>query len=370
MSTDLTTDDDGEPSDDDGSIDINFEAGGDLSDDAIAEQMIAEFSESWKVPDDLDTEASIEYFEEWDVHKNIVRDLEATEDVEELVVPPSQAPSEEEYDRAAERYAAAPDGFEEKTVSFVDFGGATVETCAHCSGSGAVTCPKCSGSTKMDCPTCSGTGRESCSSCSGSGTLRCQTCNGNGSVGSGDDASQCRDCGGGGKLTCRDCNGSGEFRCSNCAGSAEVVCDRCGGSASVTCGTCEGEREVYRTAKGTVEFEPDIGYNLDDDRGAKHRWFRHETGDRVDIETVVDGIPDDPEEDEPTVHREEVETRAIRTRKVAYEYGDERFELFDVNGSLHADSYPKSAARKVVPYAALALLVVLGGGAYYYFAVM
>ncbi|GAB7012100.1 hypothetical protein [Halolamina salina] len=369
MSTDQTTDDGGAP-DDDG-IDIAFEAGGGLSDEAVAEEMIAEFSESWKVVDDLDGEAEIQNFEEWDVHKNIVRDLEVTEDVEELVVPPSKAPSEGgEYVRAAERYEAAPAEFEEKTVDFVDFGGARVETCTTCSGSGDVTCPKCSGTRKMSCPTCSGSGRESCSACSGSGTLRCQTCGGNGSVGSGDDARQCRDCGGAGKLTCRDCNGSGDFRCSNCGGSTEVVCDRCGGSATVTCSTCEGEREVYRTTQGTLEFEPDEGYNLDDDRGAKFRWFRHKTGDRVDIETVADGVPADPDDDEPTVYREEVETRAIRTRKVSYEYDGDSYELFDVGGSLHADSYPKSAARKVVPFVALALVIALAAGGYYYFAVM
>ncbi|MBX0296650.1 hypothetical protein [Haloarcula nitratireducens] len=72
--------------------------------------------------------------------------------------------------------------------------------------------------------------------------------------------------------------------------------------------------------------------------------------------------------DEQVLLRTEIERRSISASGIDYEYEDEDYRLFDIEGRLQADSYPKSKSRSVIPYLlGLGSLVAIGIVMYFFF---
>lgn len=364
MSSDLlaeTTD-----ADADDETTVEFDANLDSSETEIAHKMLSEYGRSWKVADGLADDANIIGVESWDATKTVDRELSVTESLSTVRMPPSDSPDRDEYVPYKTRYSKTPSGYTDAEIEVHDYAGAKTESCGDCNATGLVTCGTCSGSLRTSCPNCAGNGRESCG-CS-NGSRRCQTCRGSGSIQTDDSSRTCRDCGGSGSLVCRDCNGAGDLRCSRCDGGGDVVCTNCDKDGKVTCGTCNGEQRLYVTQQGTLEFEKSTSMSVSDKRGANSYWFASASGDRIEKTVHTEGGQASP--GGSAIVRSETEQLAVPVRKVAYEFGEDTYSLFDIAGTLQASSYPESAAKRMLPYVAVAFAIVMIAGGYYYFAIL
>ncbi|GAA0285953.1 hypothetical protein [Halobacterium noricense] len=325
----------------------------------VGRDLLEQYTESWSVADDLPAKASIRDVQKWDAMKEIERTLTVTESQRQSSVPPSEAPSRGDAVPIDERYDHAPDGFEEKTVAFADFEGASLVRCTGCGGSGKEGCSTCDQRAVVQCDDCGGDGTTDCGECSGNGTQTCRDCNGTGESG---DAT-CRRCSGAGETVCQACSGAGNQRCARCNGAGEVTCPDCAGTGEVPCSRCSGAGELYETTRGTLEFEPSSSFSVDDLRGADSEWFAEVDGDRLD--KTVRQTPSRAGDDGSATVEHEVEQRAVPVTKVTYEYGGDDYALYEVGRNLHSHGYPKSTTRRLIPVV-VSLLLAAGAG-YYYF---
>ncbi|WP_049980904.1 hypothetical protein [Halolamina rubra] len=330
--------------------------------DAEAEALLDQYTERWSVANDLAESSTVRSHEEWDAIKEIERTLTVTESTRTVSVPPSDAPSRGSVVPIDERYEHAPEAFEATTVEFADFDGARLVGCTDCGGSGREACGTCDRRTVVNCDECRGDGTADCGACAGQGAVDCADCNGTGSRG---DAA-CSRCNGTGELACRTCNATGERQCPKCDGAGEVTCPDCAGQGDVPCSTCTGAGELYETTRGTLEYEPESTFAVDDPRGADEAWFADVDGDRFDM--TVRSTPDRASDGGPTTVAHEVEQRSVPVSKVSYEYGGEAYDLYQVGRNLHSHSVPKSTTRRLLPVVAVLVVAALGG--YYYFAVL
>lgn len=129
----------------------------------------------------------------------------------------------------------------------------TMSDCRNCGGTGKLDCNACDATGKWTCRGCDGTGEIECPRCKGSGQMPCPTC---------DESS------GYFKfperwVTCRRCNGVGTICCSLCGwgrdktylGSGKVTHRRCGGTGKIDCRKCSGSSHVTcRKCGGTGKF--------------------------------------------------------------------------------------------------------------------
>lgn len=323
-----------------------------------AEDLLDRYTESWSVANDLADEATVLDVERWDATKEIERTLTVTESTRTISVPPSDAPSRGPVVPIDERYEHAPDGFEVAEVTFADFENASLVACANCGGSGREACGTCDRRTVVECDECRGDGTADCGECRGDGAVDCGNCGGTGDLG---DAA-CGRCNGAGENVCRTCNGTGDRRCPKCDGAGEVTCPDCAGQGDVPCSTCSGAGELYRTTKGTLEYEPESSYTVEDLRGADEAWFEDVEGDRLDLSTRQ--TPDRAGDGGSATVEHEVEQRAVPVTRVTYEYGGDEYDLYEVGRNLHSYSHPKSTTRRLLPV--VAALVVAASAAYYF----
>lgn len=328
----------------------------------IGRDLLTRFSQKWRVAGDLAGTATIRDVDRWDATKEIERIMTVTESTETITKPPEAAPDREDAVPMDERYDHAPEEYESTRVDFVDFEGASLIRCTTCGGSGRKACDTCDRQTVIECDECRGNSTTACGSCSGDGTLSCSRCDGSGNNG---DAT-CPRCNGSGDIVCETCNGTGERQCPKCDGAGDVKCPDCAGEGDVPCDTCSGGGELYRTTRGTLKYEPDSSFTIDDPRGADDEWFADVDGDR--LSQSVSDTPDRADDSGSATVRHEVEQRAVPVTKVTYEYNGGEHALYDVGGTLQSHSYPKSTTRRLLPIV-IGVILAIGGG-YYYFVVM
>lgn len=334
----------------------------------FAEATLAEFGDSWKRPNGFASGATPTDVVTERCERRRITETTAVESRETVEVPPSEYESlADERTRFDDRYALVEaDSFPDTTVEYVcDV--QRVETCARCTGSGRHDCSNCrTGQTR--CSTCGGDGMQSCETCGKwaskgpAGRITCPDCNGEGTRGYGEEATRCPSCRGDAHVMCNSCSGSGEHRCTTCGGGGRVTCSTCGGSTEVVCTACNGERELVTADIGAVTFatsrsdagvsktgvpeayivgQPGTEHRTDDERG-------HVT--QLDTETTV---------------LKRTERYHVDTTRVDYDYGGERWSLYDVEGSIKAESYPKSGTRRTLPVVVSVLFVaVIAVGVY------
>ncbi|MDS0261057.1 hypothetical protein NDI56_16790 [Haloarcula sp. S1CR25-12] len=342
-------------------------AGDDPNQAQSARAAVREFGDSWKRPNDFTDRATVSDVTPERCEKHIVKEITAVENRETIRTPPS------EYDAAVnnrtsfeDRYDLARSEFPDTTVEYVCKPD-SVDTCHECSGAGETRCSTCSNG-KVSCGTCNGNGMESCSNCSGytstgpKGQIGCPDCGASGTRGHGDEKRTCATCNGDRHVMCNSCSGSGEHRCTNCGGGGTVTCGTCGGTTIVVCGVCQGECELVTADVGSVEFETETSEKGLSDIGVPEKYITRERGTKFKTEETWNDVA---ELDTETVVRTQTERRHVDATRIDYSYGDEEWELYDVEGSVRAQSYPKSGARNLVPWViGGALLLLLGVGVY------
>lgn len=313
---------------------------------------LAEFGDSWKRPGDFADSARLVDVQFEDCEKTIRREQYVLETRDHVQVPPSR------YDELADtripfeqRLDSAREEFLDATIDYVTEP-LDIETCGPCEGVGDVECTNCTNG-EHRCGTCVGSGMESCSNCSrwgakgGKGRITCPDCNGDGSREVDGTARTCSTCNGSGHVMCNSCSGQGEHRCTNCGGGGLVTCGTCNGATRVTCGTCNGEQELVSAEIGTLEFESTESVNGHSSIGIPSGMITKAGGEFIRSDEDWQGID---ALDEQVLLRTEIERRSIGASAIDYEYGDEGYRLFDIEGRLQAESYPQSRSRSVIPY--------------------
>lgn len=335
----------------------------------FASATLDEFADSWKRPGDFSEETEIIGVVPERCEKNIIKEVTAVENRETVEIPPSRYESQTEslvsFD---DRYETAKNGFPEKTIEYIGES-QKVDTCSTCTGSGQNKCPNCKNG-KARCGTCSGDGMEKCSNCSGwgsagsQGRIACPDCNATGKQGSGENERSCSACNGRGHVMCNSCSGAGEHRCTTCGGGGIVTCGTCNGSTKVTCSTCQGEGELVTTDTGTIEFSSTETTEGVTDTGVPEKYITQQNGTKFKID---DDWTDLTELDTEATVRQQVERRHVDVTSIDYSYGGQEWVVYDVEGSIRADDYPKSSTRSVIPWVFLmGLILITGYGVYQY----
>ena len=324
-------------------------------------ELLVAFGNTWKAPDDLEEQAVVTEVITEQAEKQIIETLYLEEEQEDGYLTESnfQAAVEETID-FSERYDAQPTEYTEKTVSYLTHDAPTC-TCPDCDGALKVPCPNCTTGI-VSCGRCYGDGVASCEC--GNGEIQCDTCRGRGTVTQNDETVTCTNCHGRGSFQCKDCGGRGNYRCPTCYGSGRVKCGTCHGSQQIACSECDAEGYVYRIKAGTVTFSTETETVGISDSGVPTKRVARAKGAKFDVQTDRFDPPPPGERGEI---RQTTEYRVVPTTKVTYTYSDATYELFDIEGSLYAPSYPKSTYRKLAPYITLLLLLIIGTGIYVFF---
>lgn len=331
------------------------------NDTEVGDEFLVALGNTWKAPDDLADRATVTNVVSETAEKHIIDTLYVEETVEETTLAESTYQSlVEETTNFDDRYDAQPADYTEDTVEVLTHGAPT-QRCHRCDGDLEISCTKCS-TGKITCSGCRGSGSVSCD-CR-NGKIRCDTCRGTGKVTQNDDRVQCTNCHGRGSWQCKECGGRGSYRCPTCAGSGKVTCGRCGGTQIISCPTCEAEGYVYAVMKGKLEFTAEQEIHGISDIGVPERKITAASGTRFDERTISFNPPALGERGKL---RQTTEYRLVPAIKTTYTYDDAEYDLFDVDGSLHAPSYPKSTYRRIAPYLALLLIVLIGAGVYVFF---
>lgn len=336
---------------------------------AFGEATLAEFADSWKRPSDFAERAQLVDVTPERCEKRLIRETTAIESRETVQIPPSEYESlAETRTRFDDRYELAREEFPDATVEYV-CPADCVDTCEACDGAGQTACPNCTtGETR--CGTCGGDGMETCSTCSGwstagpKGRIACPDCTGYGTTGSGETERTCASCGGDGHVMCNGCSGGGEHRCTTCGGGGIVTCGTCDGSTRIVCSTCTGEKKLVTADIGEVVFASTSTEEGVSETGVPERFITRPTGTKFKTD---DEWTDVTELETETVVRREVERRHVDATRIDYSYDGQEYSVYDVEGSIRADTYPQSGARNVVPYiVAVVLLAAVSYGAYQY----
>lgn len=212
-------------------------------------------------------------------------------------------------------------------------------TCRRCGGDGERDCPDCSGQGSTTCRNCRGRGHNDCRSCSG-GTNPCSSCDRSGRCPNPDcrdGGINCPNCGGSASIRCPDCT-DGTEQCTECRGRGVIDCG-CG-TGKITCSQCDGDRQVVRATKAEVEYTPLQETRLESALGVTEEMLNIDNAPSVETEVLTDGGMATP--DSEWTERKIREIRSFPVRKVTYEYGDEEYTVFDVDGEIYARSTPDS----------------------------
>lgn len=180
---------------------------------------------------------------------------------------------------------------------------------------------------------------DDCSACGRSGVLRCPTCNT------------------GGRVRCSNCRGSGvvttfsgdEKACGSCGGSGSVICGTCDGNGRVICGTCDGEGQTLKINYLRRTYRPEIDERAGDE----------EVPDQYIVEAEGEYLTTTERALGENVIRDETEEREVPVAVLDYEYDGREYTLYQVEEEFKADSYPMSQTRRLLPFAAAAVVLLL-----------
>ena len=130
----------------------------------------------------------------------------------------------------------------------------------------------------------------------------------------------------------------------------------CYGEGEITCETCDGDGTTHKFTAITRAFTPTetstyVTY------GVPERHLQMATGTRASVESLP--------VDSNTV-RHEREIRQIPVLEVVYDYVERglfaqdstRWTVYEIEGELRYDDFPKQTVRRFLPIALIALLVL------------
>lgn len=314
-------------------------------DGSKGEKLLKMFAQSkWVVPDELHKSATIRKTRELKPLKDIVRKLWVEESHYQKTVPGTKFSSEKGKLRSdyGRREEVAPDGFQAEKYKFYKSGSKDVYSCDKCSGRGRLDCSNCSRDGTVRCGNCSGSGKNQCRKCRGNGRITvdetCGVCRGTGETSNG---WECDNCGGYGSIEeekkCPNCR-RGKVTCSTCSGEGKVTCRSCGGSGTHDCGKCDacGQLVDYIYVERTYKPDKEVSYRT---KSIPRGLLTSASGTRKSIETN-----DSPRKRD--LYRRQDETREIPVVVTTYDYHSDRWELFDIEGSIEAREFPRDYQRQ------------------------
>lgn len=288
-------------------------------DEESAEQLLRDYAdETWDMPADVPDQAAITVAEEEICQKEIERSLQVTEErMGEEHSPSAHAafdPDAYFVDAPVEQRAEViPTEFVEETFRFFIPGSDVESNCSQCHSRGRVACDNCTGQGNVTCRSCRGTGTKTDSD--------------------------------GDKIRCKKCSGNGNRSCSTCDGVGDLACGLCDGSGR------------------TVTFE----------------YFERSFEPTEEVEIVSDSVPPEFLEGAEGQHRvtddlsttgdvvrRESEIRDVPATILEYEFGDSKYELFEIEHEFRAASHPRDVKRWAKVVAGGVLVTAIAAGLYLY----
>lgn len=314
-------------------------------DNSKGEKLLENFAESkWVVPDELPSSATIQKTRQLKPLKDIVRALGVEESHYKKTVPETKFSTEKGKLRSdyGQRKDVAPDSFKSKTYKFYKSGSKDAHSCDKCSGRGELDCSNCNRRGTIQCGNCNGSGRIQCRKCRGNGKITvdetCSVCRGSGETSSG---WECDNCGGYGTIErtkdCPECR-RGKVSCSSCGGEGEKTCSSCGGRGTHDCGKCDacGRLVDFKYVERSYSPDKEVSYRT---KSVPENLLTDASGTRKSIET-------DNNPRKSGLYRRQDETREIPVVVTTYDYHGDKWELFDVEGSIKARDFPRDYKRQ------------------------
>ncbi|QLH83769.1 hypothetical protein [Halosimplex pelagicum] len=313
--------------------------------DSKGENLLENFAESkWVVPDELPTSATIKNTRKLKPLKDIVRALWVEESHYKKTVPETKFSAEKGKLRSdyGRRKNIAPDSFESKTYKFYKSGSKDIHSCNKCSGKGELDCSNCNRRGTVKCGNCNGSGQTQCRDCRGNGKVTvdetCNVCRGSGETSGG---WECNNCGGYGTIeqtkTCPNCR-RGKVGCSSCNGNGKITCNSCGGRGTHDCGKCDacGRLADFKYAERSYSPDKEVSYRT---KSVPKSLLTGASGTRKSIDT-------DNNPSQRDLYRRQDETRKIPVVVTTYGYHGDKWELFDIEGSIKAQDFPRDYQRQ------------------------
>lgn len=313
--------------------------------DSKGENLLENFTDSkWTVPDELPSSATIKNTRKLKPLKDIVRGLWVKVSHYKKTVPETKFSTEKEKLRSDynRRKDIAPDGFKSKIYNFYKSGSKETYSCEKCSGRGELDCSSCNRRGTVKCGSCNGSGQTQCRKCRGNGKITvddtCGVCRGSGET---SDGWECNNCGGYGTIertkNCPNCK-RGKVSCSSCSGEGEKTCNSCGGRGTHNCGKCDacGRLVDFKYVERSYSPDKEVSYRA---KSVPESLLTDASGTRKSIET-------DNNPTQSGLYRRQNETKEIPVVVTTYDYHGDKWELFDVEGSIKARDFPRDYQRQ------------------------
>lgn len=140
------------------------------------------------------------------------------------------------------------------------------------------------------------------------------------------------------------------MRCSRCGADGTVTCGSCSGRGTHDCGKCDacGRLTTYEYVERSYSPDKEISYR---NKSVPTNLLTSADGTRVDIET-------DQNPSKSDLYRRQNETREISVAIATYEHFGDKWEVFEVEGVLEANEFPRDYSRQFK--ITLLLLLLLG----------